>query len=212
MLISLTLRSHRFDYAPIPGLLEIRVTSPIHESFVDSLTEEIKLKLKAIAAGSPPACRGNPPSDRVRDFARSLVSAGSSRIRYRSSNAGGDENNNLQPQLARQQPDGQFLTPGTKFPGLVFEVAYSQTPRKLKKKAERYMDGSEGKIQTVLGINIPYGDGKEPATVSLWKAVDVVEDGIAPGTVFDMAEVVSFEVRLSSPTSPCRKTRRSDRA
>ncbi|KAG4444125.1 hypothetical protein IFR05_000354 [Cadophora sp. M221] len=89
---------------------------------------------------------------------------------------------------AERQPDVGFLhlnpppqtksNPEYQYPAFIIEVAYSQTSEDLENVAYDYINGSKGKIKTVVGIDIGYEKQNAPknedssrlATISIWKA------------------------------------------
>jgi hypothetical protein len=78
----------------------------------------------------------------------------------------------------RKDPDlsYKFLQEGCKFPGLVIEVAWSQRKLDLERLAKRYIEGSNGDIRTVVGVNLNdiyharRNEGTATATFSVWRA------------------------------------------
>ena len=71
----------------------------------------------------------------------------------------------------RNDPDMYLIYEGTQYPGVVIEIAYSQSQRHDGKKLHRLVDDyiveSSGNSQTVIGITISYRNTKR-ATVSTW--------------------------------------------
>lgn len=55
---------------------------------------------------------------------------------------------------AFRQPDKQFFIKGSYFPGIVIEVAYSESFKELRRKAYDLIVGSEGSVQLVIGLEI----------------------------------------------------------
>ncbi|KAF5244006.1 hypothetical protein FANTH_7919 [Fusarium anthophilum] len=72
----------------------------------------------------------------------------------------------LKEMLCRQ-PDGQFQYRGAPYPGVAFEVSYSQDGKKLTRIAKEYINYSNGNIKAVVCIDI---NNATESTVSLWKA------------------------------------------
>ena len=74
-------------------------------------------------------------------------------------------------------PDMQYRHEGAEYPGLIVEVAYSQSNRdggkNLLRLAEQYIIQSRGNIKLVVGISIEYVPPRKPftprATVSVWR-------------------------------------------
>lgn len=117
--------------------------------------------------------------------------------------------------LTRGSADMKFLVPGRvrkkynknspdksyrhracpEYPGLVIEVAWSQRPLELHKLAKRYIQRSNGRIRTVVGINIEYQDARSLADFSVWRAGEA--DG--GGKVSEVSIVESEIHRVSRP-------------
>ena len=68
-------------------------------------------------------------------------------------------------------PDRQFKHNTAKYPGLIIEIAYSQTKtdgeKNLAKLADHYVIESSGNIKMIIGIAAEYGETKR-ATISIW--------------------------------------------
>ena len=144
------------------------MTAPVHAGFCSGLADEIMVKLRVIAESSRDAV-----PERARDFASSIADMSTSRIRYDKDRNGVDVKAAAQIK-AQRQPDGQFQSPNTKYPALIFEVAFSQNPGNFAKIAEGYMERSGVNTKTFIGINIDY-KSRYPSTLSLWKAVNAME-------------------------------------
>ena len=87
---------------------------------------------------------------------------------------------------SRHQPDLQFVNELSRFPGLIVEVAYSQSVREngksLSRLAEKYVLQSSGDIKLVIGVTIKRDpDQKHPLSfkgnISLWKSSIVQDSG-----------------------------------
>ncbi|KAK0655270.1 hypothetical protein B0T16DRAFT_310992, partial [Cercophora newfieldiana] len=131
-----------FDYDPTSSLLTIRMPSPVHEFFTNLLANEIRDQLKEIAERA----------DKVGDFAGQIEYGGSSRVLLREGIS--DEGLGATDHVVRREPDGQFQHPDAAYPGVVFEVPYSQDGKDLKKLASDYILRSNGDIKAVVGIDI----------------------------------------------------------
>lgn len=75
---------------------------------------------------------------------------------------------------SRHEPDLQWCCEGAKWQTVVGEVFYSQSRKELVDLADKYIVGSEGGIQLVLGFDIEYGrrrgaKNSKKATVSIWR-------------------------------------------
>ncbi|KAI0414010.1 hypothetical protein F5X98DRAFT_390226 [Xylaria grammica] len=74
------------------------------------------------------------------------------------------------PQPDRLEPDLSFTYEGCEIADLVVEVAWSQKALNLADRARRFIEGTKGAIQTVIGLNM--NDiclGACRATFSIWK-------------------------------------------
>ncbi|RWA04049.1 hypothetical protein EKO27_g11054 [Xylaria grammica] len=74
------------------------------------------------------------------------------------------------PQPERLEPDLSFTYEGCEIADLVVEVAWSQKVLNLADRARRFIEGTKGAIQTVIGLNM--NDiclGACRATFSIWK-------------------------------------------
>ncbi|QSZ35322.1 hypothetical protein DSL72_008191 [Monilinia vaccinii-corymbosi] len=73
------------------------------------------------------------------------------------------------------QPDQQFQHDNSIYPGVIYEVALSQSNKDLRKKAEKYILYSSGGIKVLVGFEIGYH--KKDARISVWQATCSEEDG-----------------------------------
>jgi hypothetical protein len=64
--------------------------------------------------------------------------------------------------------DEQFRHVDAKYPGVIYEIACSQSGKDLDKAAWAYIPYSNGDIKAVIGFELGYGESKE-ARVSLWR-------------------------------------------
>ncbi|RYO76470.1 hypothetical protein DL766_010157 [Monosporascus sp. MC13-8B] len=147
----------RFDYDPDIKVLDIRMPTPVHELVSTSLADEINEQLRCIAK----------QGGRAGEFAAQIVNAGSSRILLAEIVK---DNTPLQ-----RQPDAQFQNENAVYPGLVVEISYSQDGKDLDKLAWQYIQGSNGNIKAVIGIDISYG--AKASTVSIWRPCYYREEG-----------------------------------
>ncbi|KAK3943624.1 hypothetical protein QBC46DRAFT_27069 [Diplogelasinospora grovesii] len=145
----------RFDYEPEPGLLIVRMPSPVHEFFTASVEDEMYNQLT-----------------RVGEFAAKIAKGRSSRI-FLKEGISGESSEVLH--TVRREPDGQFQHHWPAYPGVVLEVSYSQDRKDLRKLASDYILGSNGDIKAVIGLDVNY-NGKQ-STVSLWRPNYFEEDG-----------------------------------
>jgi hypothetical protein len=95
---------------------------------------------------------------------RQLVNSESSpirRVRKRSATIDFEE-----PQFASYEPDSQFRHSEANYPGVGFEVAYSQKAKDLLYLADKYILGSDEDICAVFSINLEYKETNK-ATLSV---------------------------------------------
>ncbi|KAI2626586.1 hypothetical protein GGR54DRAFT_477359 [Hypoxylon sp. NC1633] len=180
----------RFDYDPKPGLLYIRMTTPIHDFFATSIANDIHGRLQAL---------GKSP-DETGQFANRIRSGGSSRLFLR------EDEVEVEPVPSsttvpssitlKRGPDAQFQHQEAVYPGVVLEVSYSQDGKNLKKLARDYIQYSNGDIKVVIGIDINYGSIS--STVSIWRPKFVREEGEELDILDVEQEVISEPFR--SPT------------
>ena len=124
--------------------LVIKMPSTIHEFVSGKIKDSIKMQLAAIKENS------NEPTKRLIE---SIGELSSRRIKFHGSDG-------------HRAPDGQFLIEGSYYPGVVVEVAYSQSFKSLKEKAENFIVGSNGSIQLVIGLET---ESKTPYQISAWR-------------------------------------------
>lgn len=152
--------------------------SPTHDFFTTSLADEITNKLREISQRN----------DEAGFFAAQIRSGGSSRILLRE---------RVPEDTLQRQPDGQFQHRQAVYPGVVFEVAYSQDGTCLEDLAYDYIKHSNGDIKVVIGINLGYRG--EPSTVSLWRSVSIVQESETKPRL-EVKTVVAAQV--SEPQTP----------
>ncbi|KAH7061024.1 hypothetical protein BKA63DRAFT_573496 [Paraphoma chrysanthemicola] len=71
---------------------------------------------------------------------------------------------------AKHEPDGSFCHTDARYPGVIVEVAYSQTRKTLDRLAEDYLLYSDTGIRVVVGLDIESGkqESRQP-TLSVWR-------------------------------------------
>lgn len=106
-------------------------------------------------------------------FAKQIKDGGSSRVLLMEGMTQGEEPNEsaVPPQ---RHPDGQFQHYQAAYPGVVLEVSYSQDGKDLERLAWEYIQGSNGDIKAVIGIDINY---TKDSTISLWRPSYIANDG-----------------------------------
>ena len=112
---------------------------------------------------------------RTAQIAKNLYGIGSADIKF-PSRIRGKEN--------KKSPDKSYgHRPCKGYPALVIEVAWSQRPLDLPKLAKRYIQGTKGRIRTVIGVNLEYQRTAEvtaggPASFLVWRAGQPNERGV----------------------------------
>ncbi|KAF5573535.1 hypothetical protein FPANT_12303, partial [Fusarium pseudoanthophilum] len=127
----------RFDYDPFRGVITIRMTTPIHDSFAGLLNKAVAVKLFPLKNGDNTTAR----------FVQNIVPLLTSRNYL---------DNRKQPRLPvldpkkkeQKSPDLQYRHELAQYSGLVVEIAYTQPAKQLKKLAQAYIRGSMGRIKT----------------------------------------------------------------
>ncbi|KAJ2986302.1 hypothetical protein NUW58_g5095 [Xylaria curta] len=160
----------RFDYTrrPCKGDKQfvIRMPSNFHESMAGELQTIIDRWLGEILNGtafgveSPEKSKEEIEKSRTetKRIAREIHPTLATRVEYR------------EPHLDRLEPDLSFTYEACEIADLVVEVAWSQRALKLADRARRYIEGTKGAIQTVVGLDM--NDiylGGHRATFSIWK-------------------------------------------
>jgi hypothetical protein len=128
------------------------MTTPTHDLFIESIVDEIKSLLKDIDQG---------PLQTVAEIARNIKSQSTSRILL-------TDDPTDDTKYPKHSPDAAFRHAAANYPGVVFEVSYSQKRKDLGYLAENYIIGSRGSIRMVVGLDIEYR-GTKKATVSVWR-------------------------------------------
>ena len=121
------------------------MTGTIHGFVAVMISDSIKTQLAAIKEAS------DEPTKRLIQSIRDLSSR---QIKLYGSDS-------------RRAPDRQFLIKGSYYPGVVIELAYSQSFESLRWKAQDLIVNSDGRIQLVIGLEI---EGKKSYKISAWRA------------------------------------------
>jgi hypothetical protein len=165
----------------------------IHESFLEQVSNQTKAQLDRIKSGNDEAAK----------FAARISSVRSGIIQLREFDSDDEIGTDL-PYIQRQ-PDDQFQHEEAEYPGVVYEIGYSQDSRKLRKSAWTYIQYSNANIKAVMGFGLGYGKNKE-ARISMWQPryVEEGEEGIRTLDVEALIdndvciEVLYINVRLIS--------------
>lgn len=150
----------------------------LHDTFIARLVTEIEKKLERLAdteIEARPFIEGIKPVCGVLNF---LI---------------GDED---QQQNIRHEPDIRFQHKDAAWPGVVIEVAHSQTRKSLVDLADNYILGSYGGITVLVGLDLDYKKSKE-ASISVWRLKNFTnEDGEVEGEV---EQVIDNQVTCTLP-------------
>ena len=142
-----------YDYDAAHNQLLVRMPTAIHELFIARIEDAIHSQLKLIGE----------ESSRAASFAKKIRPARSTEIRFPIEDC----------ELSRRskyEPDASFWHEDAEYPGVIFEVAYSQKKKQLVRLAENYLLDSDANVQAVIGLDIEYGKkGSRKATFSVWR-------------------------------------------
>lgn len=150
-----------FDYLRRPSKGDkqfvIHMPSTFHETMAGKFNKMIDRWLGSIETGA--LCTDDSTKRETMKIASKMDPTLAKRVQC--SNPPGD----------RLEPDLSMTYEECTAADLVVEVAWSQSDLKLPDRATRYIKGKQGKIRTVVGLNMNdiYGGGRK-ATVSVWKA------------------------------------------
>ena len=168
-----TTNRYSLDYDSQRLQLVIRMPSLIHEHLLAVIEGEIISQLITIRTSNGPAAL----------LAGQIESYRSSTIYLE------DE--------SRRDPDSQFIHEAAKYPGVVIEVAYTQSGKNLSKLADHYIVESSGKISMVIGLSVDY-QGSKKATISIWYPMyGVDEDGVFLASEEILSEVGGINIQTS---------------
>ncbi|KAF2004129.1 hypothetical protein P154DRAFT_519687 [Amniculicola lignicola CBS 123094] len=143
----------QYDYNANVNQLIVRMPTAIHELFVARVEDAIFSQLKSIREGAGAAAA----------FAQKVEPARSTEIYLLADDA-------LPGTKSKYEPDASFWHSDAEYPGVIFEIAYSQKKKKLGRLAEDYLLDSDANVQAVVGFDIEYGKkGSRKATLSVWR-------------------------------------------
>jgi hypothetical protein len=149
----------------------------LHEIFIDRVEDAIRSQLKAVRKGSGQAAR----------FAQKVFPARSTEIFL-------PVDENPSRMKSKYEPDASFCHIDAKYPGAIFEVAYSQQKKLLARLAEDYLLDSDASVQIVVGLDIGYGKKvSRKATLSIWRTETIHS---SDGSELRVVQVVTDEVIL----------------
>ncbi|KAI1420241.1 hypothetical protein F5Y12DRAFT_788405 [Xylaria sp. FL1777] len=151
----------RFDYIrrPCKGDKQfvIHMPSTFHGAMTGKLSDVIVRWLGDIANGT--LCNADGPKEETMRIAKGISSTLAARVKCN------------EPRDDQLEPDLSYTNEDCIDADLVIEIAWSQSNLKLSSRATRYIEGKQGAIRTVIGLNmsdIYYGGCG--ATFSVWKA------------------------------------------
>jgi hypothetical protein len=108
---------------------------------------------------------------------------------------------------SRHSPDMSFRHAGAQYPGVIVEIAYSQTLEPLEQLAIDYISGSNGKIRMVVGIKIEFsnkqGEKCKRATFTIWESHSTIQNGKPTAQAVRTADKVSSTRLLCLNERPC---------
>ncbi|KAF2220216.1 hypothetical protein BDZ85DRAFT_267365 [Elsinoe ampelina] len=168
----------RYDYDPVRQRLTLRMPSSPHDSLARRLGYLIYDQLKDVAAGD----------DKASEFARNVHLVGSADITYEISGA-----------RKITQPDESFKHDEMAFPGVILEMAFSQTLKDLRRKAKDHIYDSDGNIRAVVGLKLPYGvdASQKIATLHVWRP-EVSATGPTGQLEFHTSETAAIEFHYAT--------------
>jgi hypothetical protein len=120
--------------------------STLHESLQSYITQELILQLHVIAQSDSPSAK----------FANNIENSASADIVSKDA------------QYGSHQPDASFQHFDAQYPGVIFELSYSQKKKDLSRLADAYILGSNANIRVVVGIDVEY-KGSKKASISIWR-------------------------------------------
>ena len=140
------------------GIHVIRMLNALHESLLHKVLINVALQLEKLQ---------NSPIKPVAELVAGIESLGSAKLT--------SDKGYFSPYI-------QFVPKEVRFPGLVIEIAYSQSGKDLARLAKSYILGSDGNVCQVIGIEIEYRDKNRPNSllqgrVTVWKPCSKVMEG-----------------------------------
>jgi len=133
----------RYDFDADRNQVVVRMPTPLHERFVVYVRDDYKDQFRFFASSTT-------LEESVARFAQYLLDMGSTDISFPPRT----DSDSLQK--SKNSPDISFKHKLAKWPGVIIEVSYSTKRKDLPKLADRYILGSTGSVQAVVGIDIEY--------------------------------------------------------
>jgi len=135
----------RYDFDADRNQVVVRMPTPLHELFLKYFELSIKCQLFSFISSTT-------LHKSVVYFAQCIQSTGSYDIFFPPRTD--CDSDTLQK--SKNSPDIMFKHKGAKWPSVIIEVSYSTKRKDLPKLADRYILGSTGSVQAVVGIDIEY--------------------------------------------------------
>ncbi|KAL9117948.1 MAG: hypothetical protein Q9187_005512 [Circinaria calcarea] len=144
----------RHSYNPISALLHIKMPAEPHEYFGRELSQIIRKGLEMIRSGT----------DTAAEYAQVIRENSHTTIDLQ-----------LYGNSFQRSPDGSFRHIKARFPGVIIEVAYSQTRKEVETKVKSYIAGSKGAIRIVLIVDLDY-PRLSKASISIWQINQEIDE------------------------------------
>ncbi|KAI1156928.1 hypothetical protein F4825DRAFT_401515 [Nemania diffusa] len=129
----------RFDYTRHKKRLEIRMPTSMHDEVGEWIKDQIRDWIRSLQKST---------DSKVSSAAETVVSSGHTAIKFPFARG---ESDSKSPDLSMRHTLCQRKC---KFPTIVVEIAWSQDEEDVRNKAEFYIRRSEGKIRTVVAIDM----------------------------------------------------------
>ncbi|KAA8570597.1 hypothetical protein EYC84_002854 [Monilinia fructicola] len=185
----------RYEYDSTAEILYIPpMPSVRHETFSAKVSRETEAQLVKIANG---------PKNETSEFASKISTGRSGKVYLREFDSDDDDLELIKDWIERE-PDEQFQHEGAVYPGVVFEIASSQSRKSLEKVAWDYIQYSNGSIKVVVGFQLGY-DKDLTARCCTWGSFSILRQ-IIPQSNQDVthSSLSSFApsevVELKEPT------------
>lgn len=137
----------RYEYDCDDHVFTIRMSGPLHDYLQHRINFRVTTWLESLISGSGAVAR----------FAKRVVSGSNRKVI-------------LNSPCREVCPDGLFKYRGTKWPGVILEISYSEKMKDAQKKAEDYIKRSEGEVRMVIVVKTDYGKkATKEASFTIWR-------------------------------------------